>query len=79
MTVRAEDYDLGLNGSVYYQIDGRGNIPTDPRTSEYLFKINEKTGLLYSNTDILDREVLDRYSLQIIAFDQVWEIWKLNV
>ncbi|XP_033753809.1 LOW QUALITY PROTEIN: neural-cadherin-like [Pecten maximus] len=70
MTVRAKDFDLGMNGTVYYQIDGRGNTPANPDNGEYLFKIQESSGLVYSNTDILNREVLDRYHLQVIAVDR---------
>lgn len=70
MTVWAVDYDLGNNGSVYYEIDRLSNPPVDSQTGDYLFLIDPQTGLLKTNTNKLDREKLDHYTLKIIAKDK---------
>lgn len=71
MTVIAEDFDAGENGTVFYEIDRYGNPPADPRTGEWLFQINSETGLIQTKiSDSLDRETTAQYFLQIIAKDK---------
>ena len=71
MTVIAEDYDAGENGTVFYEIDRYGNPPADPSTGEWLFQINRETGLIQTKvSDSLDRETKAQYFLQIIAKDK---------
>ena len=71
MTVVAQDFDAGENGTVFYEIDRYGNPPADPRTSEWLFQINSETGLIQTKlSDSLDRETTSQYFLQIIAKDR---------
>lgn len=67
MTVRAVDYDLGENGTVYYTLGN--NRPADPETGDSLFVIDGKTGLVISNTRTLDREKVDQYLLPVVATD----------
>ncbi|XP_061162553.1 neural-cadherin-like [Saccostrea echinata] len=68
MTVRAIDYDLGENGTVYYTLGN--NRPADPKTGDSLFVIDSITGLVRSNTNTLDREKVDQYILPVIATDR---------
>ena len=68
LTVRAVDYDLGENGTVYYTLGN--NRPADAATGESLFIIDATTGLIQSNTDKLDREKLDHYYVPVVATDR---------
>ena len=68
MTVRAVDYDLGENGTVYYTLGN--NRPADPETGDSLFVIDSITGLVRSFTTKLDREKVDQYHLPVVATDR---------
>ncbi|KAH3768196.1 hypothetical protein DPMN_169408 [Dreissena polymorpha] len=70
MTVRATDYDAGLNGTVFYEIDSYGNPPASAN-GKLLFKINVNTGLIQTSLrNSLDREKTSQYFLPIVAKDR---------
>lgn len=60
--VNATDADIGLNGKIEYSINRRQS------DRDEIFKINEKTGIIYVNK-LLDFETKDNHELVIVARD----------
>ena len=61
--VRAIDQDLGVNDDVVYEIiSGNLNINGVPS-----FAINNETGVIFVNTETLDRETYQQYMLTVMV------------
>ena len=52
ITAMDDDQDGNINSQIAYQI-----VSEEPKGSESMFKIDEKTGNIYVNKPTLDREV----------------------
>lgn len=68
MTMQAEDYDdpmEGGNARLQYQIDQ--NQVTEK--GEMIFRIDQDSGVIYTNVASLDRETNPEYTLRILATD----------
>ena len=62
LKVFASDEDLGPNGEVEYSID-YGN-------AQKMFAINQRTGLVYTNLPLFDREKRRTYTIRVKATDK---------
>ena len=61
--VTAVDQDFGVNDDVTYEIIS-GNLGLDGVES---FAINNETGVIYVNTNTLDRETYQQYTLTVMV------------
>ena len=61
--MRAIDQDFGVNDDVVYEIIS-GNLEINGTSS---FAIDNETGVIYVNTNTLDRETYQQYMLTVMV------------